>query len=321
MGPLMTELEPVDSRLDWRGVVEFEPVGSGWWQPWRLPWAQAMQASAGDLVDRAKDAAGARLVIAPGITALELTVRGRPEAPIDVLVDGRLHDRVRIDGEHTIVAPIKGASQVEIWLPQFGHVQVGSVRVEGTPVRANGLARWTAYGSSITQCRTAIGPSETWPALVARRNNWDVSALGFGGECHLDPVAATTVRDIPADLISLCLGVNVYYRGTFSDRTFVPAILGFIERVRERRDCPLLVIGPIFSPAGESHANRVDLTLERVRELVRDAADRSGTQYLDGRTLLSEREANLLEDGLHPGQAGYDLIAERINPVLLDMLR
>ena len=98
---------------------------------------------------------------------------------------------------------------------------------------------------SITPRRETEVPSETWPALVARQHGWDCVSLGFAGECHLDPVAARTIRDLPARLISLCLGINIYGGETFSGRTLPGQIEAFISTVREGHPkTPIVVITP-----------------------------------------------------------------------------
>ena len=65
-------------------------------------------------------------------------------------------------------------------LPDAGHL-------EGA---ADALPRWITYGSSITHCRTAASPAATWPALVARARGLKLTALGFRGQAHADPMIA-----------------------------------------------------------------------------------------------------------------------------------
>ncbi|MFF4600730.1 hypothetical protein [Amycolatopsis sp. NPDC001319] len=90
--------------------------------------------------------------------------------------------------------------------------------------------------------------------------------LGFAGQCHLDPVVARFIRDTPAELISVCLGSNVYRHCTFSARSFVPAVTGFLQTVRDGHpDTPLVVMTPIVCPTGEREPNAVGLTLADIR--------------------------------------------------------
>ncbi|MEV7468866.1 hypothetical protein AB0O20_20510 [Streptomyces kronopolitis] len=66
----------------------------------------------------------------------------------------------------------------------------------------------------------------------------------------LDPYVARTIRDMPADLISLKVGINIVALATFRLRTFGPAVHGFLDTVRDGHpDTPLLLMSPVSSPA------------------------------------------------------------------------
>lgn len=147
--------------------------------------------------------------------------------------------------------------------------------------------------------------------------------LGFAGQCHLDPVVARFIRDTPAELISVCLGSNVYRHCTFSARSFVPAVTGFLQTVRDGHpDTPLVVMTPIVYPTGEREPNAVGLTLADIRALLHEAVDvmrdcgHRGLQLVDGLGVLRPEEAHLLVDAVHPGTDGYRLMASRLGPLL-----
>jgi hypothetical protein len=181
--------------------------------------------------------------------------------------------------------------------------------------------RWITYGSSITQCTGADGPSETWPALVAREHDWDLVMLGFAGECHLDPIAARTIRDTPARLISLCLGINIYGGETYSGRTLAGQVEAFLATVRDGHPhTPIVVITPLPAPNLEGKPNALGLTLDDIRALVELGArthQDPDLQVIDGRTVLTTEEAQALyADDLHPAPDGYRLIAKRLAPLL-----
>lgn len=264
-----------------------------------------------------------------GASALEIELRGPEDArPTDVLVDGVLHARLAtaVGGALQRVALPAGEHVVELWLPQLGLVQLRSVTFWGGPavsVRPAGL-RWITYGSSITHCSAADGPSETWPALVARRYDWQLTSLGLGGQCQLDPIVARTIRDTPADLVSLCLGVNVHNASTYSARTFQSQVVGFLQTVRDGHpDTPMVVIGPIASPSREDEPCETGMTLREIRRAVASAVTSLRNlgdlrmEYVDGRSVLNVAEApGYLHDGLHPSPDGYRLMAQRLAPIL-----
>ncbi len=283
--------------------------------------------------------AGVRLSFVTDATALQLEVYTDMPAelaaevrPFDVLVDGERVSRSLVVGTGTVEVGGLSSSlkQVEVWLPQFGRARLGRLTLpDASVLHATGSEgpRWVAYGSSITQCRGADGPSQTWPALVARQYGYRLQGLGFGGEAHLDGDVARFIRSRPADLISLCLGINIYGSATYSARSLGPAIQWFVRTVREGHPAtPLLVISPIASPERESQPNAVGMTLADVRTTVAQSVgslnQADDIRLLDGRELLGPDDAHLLEDGLHPNQDGYTLMSRRLVELgVLDLTR
>jgi hypothetical protein len=313
----------------WLGAVCWEPIGR-WWQPWRLPPSLERRAYAPELFEKAKAPAGVRTAMITDARelALELDVGTEEASPLDLLVDGELARRVPVSvgtSRLTLALPGRRAG-IELWLPQHGQTRLAAVRLRYAsgvtrPARP-ALRRWLCYGSSITQCRAAPGPTETWPALVARAREWDLLCLGFGGQCHLDPVLADVIRDQPADLISLCLGINVYGAGTYNARTWRGRMADFLDRIRDGHpETPVVVMSPITSPGREAVANRAGVTLadlrDGVRQVVGDMSAADGDLHLiDGTTVLGAGEADLLSDGLHPGPRGHHTMATRIGAAL-----
>lgn len=311
----------------------------GWMTFWRLDpreqpfevhdWLGRPDRPGHRLWSRAATPAGVRASWQTSASSVSLEIRAQLDiyseiAPVDVLVNGELHERCPVEeGEQRLtVALPPGPVELAIWLPQAGAIAVREVSFEGeaTPLPPSG-PRWITYGSSITQCTGASGPSETWPALVARQHGWDLVALGFAGECHLDPIAARTIRDTPARLISLCLGINIYGGETFSGRTLPGQVEEFVSTVRDGHPhTPIVVITPLTAPNVEGKPNAVGLTLDDIRGCVELGARTVGgpdLQLIDGRTVLSVEEAQALYvDDLHPGPDGYRLIAERLAPLL-----
>ncbi|WP_244204066.1 GDSL-type esterase/lipase family protein, partial [Streptomyces tricolor] len=204
---------------------------------------------------------------------------------------------------------------------------------------------WLHHGSSISHGSDAASPTTTWPALAASLGGVELINLGLAGSALLDPFTARALRDTPADLISVKLGINVVNTDVMRLRAFGPAVHGFLDTVREGHpDTPLLVVSPVLCPMHEETpgptamdlaalgegrvryratgdpAERAagKLTLEAVREelarIVRErAAEDPRLYHLDGRELYGEADfAELpLPDGLHPDTAGHRRIGER----------
>ena len=68
---------------------------------------------------------------------------------------------------------------------------------------------WATWGSSLTHCVRAGSAARVWPGTVARTHDVNLVNLGFGGQCHLDPMVAMHIRDLPASCISMKLGINM----------------------------------------------------------------------------------------------------------------
>ena len=137
-----------------------------------------------------------------------------------------------------------GEKLVEVWLPQRGGGRPprGAGRRHGRPAARRGLRRWVHYGSSISHCLEATRPTGVWPVVAARLAGVDLQSLGLAGQCQLDAFAARTIRDLPADLISCKLGINIVNGDTMRERTFVPAVHGFLDTIREGHpDVPLVL--------------------------------------------------------------------------------
>lgn len=323
-----------DPRVAVRHVARLEEAG-GWWRMWRIDPDSAWLVGSEDLSPMARCAAGVRLELETDASTVELPMRvdagdEKPDyAPtVDVVVDGTVVSRQTVgDGTTVVRAALPGGMvRVELWLPQQRQVEVGALRLDGAEHASApppDAVRWLTYGSSITHCINAPGPTETWPALVARRLGWDHVNLGLAGQCFLDPVVADRIAELPADVISCCLGINVYNIAAFSDRTWRAAVSGFLGRIRRAHpSTPLLVVSPIASPDREDAANEVGVPLRQVRadvhEVVRrlqEAGD-ANLHVVDGTTVLAPEDAHLLFDGLHPDPAGYRLIADRLQPLL-----
>ena len=202
---------------------------------------------------------------------------------------------------------------------------------------------WVHHGSSISHGSNASSPATTWPALAAAAGGVELVNLGFGGSAMLDPFTARALRDTPADLVSVKIGINIVNADLMRRRALGPAVHGFLDTIREGRPTtPLLVVSPILCPIHEDTPGpgAVDLdadgavrfratgdpadvaagrlTLRVVRDeldrvVAQRAADDPHLAYLDGRALYGEADADALPlpDRLHPDAATHELIAER----------
>ena len=245
------------------------------------------------------------------------------------------------EGEDSVaefaLPPSAESRVVTIWLPQNVPVELIDIEAdaEWLPAADGQEPKWVHYGSSISHCEDADSPLGVWPVAVARELGLDIYNLGLGGCANLEQFAARTIRDVPADLISMKVGINVVNGANLTERTFGPAVHGFIDTIRDGHPkTPILVISPVCCPAHENnpgpsetnnegkivgqpfsrHAWIGELTLCWIREILQHcvevrAASDSNIYYMDGLQLFNEVDAQTMPDGIHPDAAGYHQIA------------
>ena len=272
------------------GAASVERLADGWTSH-RLPHTQRhLFPSPGDtLLANAAHTSGVRLRFETDATALTLRFQPlcemRPQMdpaghPFDVVIGNEI---VRVGHglpgatEVTLAELPAGRRVLELWLPPSSPLVISELLVDGTFARPIPDRRplWVTWGSSLTHCVRAGSAARIWPATVARRHDLNLQNLGFGGQCHLDPMVARVIRDLPADFISLKVGVNIMGQGSLSPRTFKGAVIGFVQIIREKHDdIPIALISPIISPARETADNAVGLSLVKMRAEVADAARR-----------------------------------------------
>ena len=311
-------IQPDDPRITWQGAISLHRAAE-WTQPWRLPFDDLALFPPDALRERAAMPAGVRISFRSDTTTLagRIAPADAESSPIDLLCDGQLHASAEIGGRDSFEfrGLPAGEKLMELWLPQYGELRLRSLEISDGASLApfeDSRPRWITYGSSITHCRTAASPSRTWPAIVAREHGLNLTCLGYGGQCHLDAMIARLMRDLPADFISIKVGINIYGSDSLGPRAFRPAVIGFVETLRERHDSiPIAVISPIFSPPREDTPNGVGFTLRAMRDEVAEAVtairSRGGdnVHYVDGLRLFGPEHAHMLPDDLHPDAEGY----------------
>lgn len=360
-----------------RGALEVERTAHGL-LPHRLPaWARAQYLD-GQLAMVEAQPSGVRLVVRTRATTVELDTLPtkrvyvgappRPDGSYDLVVDGRTVGRTSVPGGNTLTVDMtagtaetrpghagtarftglpEGSKQVEIWLPHDESTELIALRTDAPvePVPVGDRRVWLHHGSSISQGSHAASPTSTWPVVAATLGGVELINLGLGGSALLDPFVARVLRDTPADLISIKIGINLVNNDLMRLRAFTPAVHGFLDTIREGHpSTPLLVVSPILCPiheetpgpsapdltalsAGhlrframgdpaERAAGKLSLGVIR-EELARIVAQRAATDpklyHLDGRELYGEADSDELPlpDQLHPDAAVHRRMGER----------
>ena len=329
MNSLLT-LAPTDARLTWNGQIGFEHSPAGTIARRLTPHARELFTSGPDcgLYDLAAYPAGVRIAFETDATFIGGHCAPAPHlAPLDIAIDGEIigSRKAGETGEFRCDGLSAEFKRVELWLPHCGVFQLRDLQFSaGATVRPSpdNRPKWVTYGSSITHAMEARSPTQTWPAIVARQNNLNLTCLGFSGNCHLEPMVARVMRDLPADSISICAGINIS-GGSLSPRTFRAALIGFISIIREKQpDVPLALISPISSPPREVRINDSPWTLPKMRDEVRAAVAAlnshgdNATFYVDGLDIIGPNEAYVMPDELHPSGDGQGVVAAKFGEVV-----
>ncbi|RFA10354.1 lipase [Subtercola boreus] len=357
-----------------RGAAELETTPRGV-RPHRLPAWVRDQFPDPQLLSREIQPSGVRIVFRTAAARIELRSHStrtafagadRARGSIDSYVDGAFWARDELGGgDATVVDLLAGSTTqlsgaahttvvdrmpardklVELWLPHNESLELLSLESDG-PLAPNPdhPPVWMHHGSSISHGSNATAPSEIWPAVAARRGGVDLLNLGFGGSALVDPFMARVMRDTPADVISVKLGINVVNFDAMRLRAFVPAVHGFLDTIRDGHPTtPLVLVSPIFCGIHEHTAGpgAIDpsslgtdqvrflakgvpgdeaegrLTLSVIRRELRSLASRRAADpnlyFLEGTDLYGEADAESLPlaDALHPGPEAHRLIGSR----------
>ncbi|MEU1124388.1 GDSL-type esterase/lipase family protein [Streptomyces sp. NPDC005899] len=360
-----------------RGALDLERTAHGL-LPHRLPASARARNTDPQLAMAESQPSGVRLVLRTRATAVELDtlptkrvyvgVPPRPDGVYELLVDGRPAGRAVVAGGSTLTIDMaKGTAEhrpgpvgtvrftglpdhlkdVEIWLPYNETTELVALRTDAPVEPAPDPDRrvWLHHGSSISHGSDAAGPTTIWPARAASLGGVELVNLGFGGGGMLDPFTARAMRDTPADLVSVKIGINVVNTDLMRLRAFGPAVHGFLDTIRDGHPtAPLLVVSPILCPVHEdtpgpsaldpaglatgqplfratgdpAETAAGKLTLRVIREELarivgQRAAEDPHIHHLDGRALYGESDAAELPlpDRLHPDAATHRRIGER----------
>lgn len=322
------------------GAVSIEVTDAGV-IPWRIEQNRRDLYHPG-LVTTACMPSGVRLTLVSDSASLALPYTDldeiRPDVPtrFDLLVDGEFHSRCEaqtvLDEPHraTFENIPAGEHRLEIYLPPHPCVRLGEVEIDdGASAKPwdDDRPRWIAYGSSITHCVGAHGPSETWPALVARKHNLHLTNLGLAGQCHMDILLARIIRDRAANAISLCLGINIMGGESFNERSFREQAIGFVTLIREGQpDTPIVVQSPIYNRPRETEKNAAGLCLVDMRAMLAEAVEKlrahgdANLHYVDGLNVIGPDQAETMPDELHPNGEGMYVQAERYAAAAIELL-
>ncbi|MBQ6803403.1 MAG: hypothetical protein IJP04_01985 [Clostridia bacterium] len=177
------------------------------------------------------------------------------------------------------------------------------------------------YGSSITQGASASRPGVNYVARAARALNADFINLGFAGNARGEANMAEYIASLDMSLFVLDYDHNAPSVEHLQE-THYP----FYEIIRKAQpDLPILMLskpdfdGRYTEVAFEENTKRRAVIMETLRR-----AQENGDQnirFIDGETFFGDSDRdNCTVDGCHPTDLGFFRMAEKVIPVLKEML-
>jgi lysophospholipase L1-like esterase len=228
------------------------------------------------------------------------------------------------------------ARDYEIHLPYCSPIQLNALAVESRrgsddpcimpyskPYRVPGSIVF--YGSSITHGANADRPGLIYPALIARSLNVDFINMGFGGAGKGEPVVADLLARIPnVAAYVLDWGINLcspQEAHLIHDRYYP-----LLERIKKLHPgVPILIVN--LQDAGSKFDAAMPKNLEIIHDEIKRvldaevAAGNDNVWYIDGRDIIGGLKGfDLTIDRVHPHQGGFYRYAEKLTPIIKEML-
>lgn len=265
---------------------------------------------------RARCPSGVRIVLRTDSPVLRLPIRfgraARPFFECSVFLDGSeipatVRDgslELRLDGRFHCLE-ILPPHLVECF---FGELEIADgARIEPLPKPEK---RYLFLGDSIMQGMTVPLPSQVYADRLARERGadyWNLSVAGMTAFGVLGEFAAK----YEWETLFLCFGVN-----DFNTRRPIPEFTADLERILEAvKGRDIVLISPIHQPGSGPVNGRGD-AFQDFREAVRSLAEcRSNVRFVDGTKLLPD-EGRWFVDGIHPNEAGEDLLYQHLTKEL-----
>ena len=188
----------------------------------------------------------------------------------------------------------------------------------GVPPASPGQPLVAFYGDSYTLGTGASDPSQRWSTRICAERGWaefnpSVNGLGFVnnrslvGEDLVDQIVETG-----PDIVVVTMGLNDNFSMPGSAAEIEAAITEDLETLAmELPDARLIVVEPFW------YTDERPASVDTIISWVRDAAGGVGADYIPGASYWIEGHPEwMAADGLHPNDAGYAALAERMDEEL-----
>ena len=177
------------------------------------------------------------------------------------------------------------------------------------------------YGDSYTRGTGATSPDLRWSTIICAERGWyefnpSVDGLGFVNNRGLvlggDLVDQIIEHEPAPDIVIVTMGLNDNFAMPAHAEEIEASIDEDLERLRaELPDARLVVVEPFW------YQDERPESVEQIITWVEAAAERVGADYIDGASRWLEGHPEwMAADVIHPNDAGYAEIAERMDAEL-----
>ena len=175
-------------------------------------------------------------------------------------------------------------------------------------------------GDSYVAGTGATRPSKRWSSQVAQQMGWKEINFGQAGTGYVNPGDSPDESALPQrvksviaahpDVVVVSTGLNDV-AGGYSKREVRTAVNQTYRRLRaglpQARIVAVAPLWPDDSPPAK---------LTRISKAVKSAAARVDAEYVQTRPWYDDLSQRLAPDGLHPDNAGYRMLANKVSAAL-----
>jgi lysophospholipase L1-like esterase len=178
------------------------------------------------------------------------------------------------------------------------------------------------YGDSYTLGTGASDDNKRWSTIVSEERNWreinpSVNGLGFiNNRTTFGPGdLPSMVIDVDPDIVFITMGLNDNFSYDRSAEQINSQITDDFTRLADALpNTRFIVVEPFW------YTDERPASVEAISGWVRDAADAIGAEFIPGASRWIEGHPEwMASDGLHPNDAGYAAMAERMDAALVEL--
>ena len=179
------------------------------------------------------------------------------------------------------------------------------------------------YGASITQGGCASRPGNNYPNHIARWLNLDFINLGFSGSARGEFALADFMADMNISALVVDMDMSINDIELFKNTHYA-----FYEYIRSKnKDLPLIFMSMAKFPKIDIHSEKFR-NYAQSRQIIIDTIKKGiekgdkNLYYIEGEELFGDScQDSCTVDFCHPNDLGFFRMAERILPVIKEVLK